>query len=271
MLKIQKNEIPLLQFQHLNALDAELFHCISTRQGGISQKPFDTLNMGLHVNDVVESVIQNREILAEAVQIPLEDFCFANQTHGSNIYLATQKDKGKGILDDMDSIRDTDAFITNEKGIFLTILSADCVSILLYDIQNKVIAAIHAGWKGTVNKIAVKTMLEMQGKFGSKPENILVGIGPSISPQQYEVGKEVEEAVLKSFGTLEKYMVFNEATSKYHFDLWYSNQKQLEDIGIPSKNIETARICTFEEEDLLFSSRKGHGKTGRFATGIMLR
>lgn len=238
--------------------------------GGCSLPPFEQLNLGLHVQDEASHVIQNRREFAHAMNTSLDHFCFAQQTHGQNIHWATSQDKGRGIESESEAIPDTDAFISIEKGIFLSILSADCVPILMYDSQQKIIAAVHAGWKGTVSKIAALTALNMIGNFGSKPEFMYVGIGPSISAPNYEVGKEVEEKVLEAFGTKEHFMHYNPDTGRYHFDLWYSNRKPLEELGIPPENIECAGICTYQQSDLFYSSRKDKGRTGRFLTGIML-
>ena len=159
--------------------------------------------------------------------------------------------------------------ITDDKNICLFVFAADCVPILMFDPVKKVIAAIHSGWAGTVKKIACETVFAMQKNFGSNIDDIVVGIGPSISPENYEVGQNVVDEVLKSFGTTEKYMFKNTETGKFHFDIWYTNKKMLLDVGIKEKNIEVGELCTFAEDDLFFSARRDE-PTGRFGAGITL-
>lgn len=245
-------------------------HFISTREGGVSQEAFEGLNLGLHVLDDTNTVVENRKKLANSLESPLEYFVYANQTHSENVVVLSQKDQGRGTVNYEDAIPNTDALVTNQKNIFLSILTADCVPLLFYDTKKQVIGAVHAGWKGTVKKIGLKTLHKMMDEFGSQPNDILVGIAPHIQVHNYEVGEEVVQAIEEAFETKEKYLFWNEASQRYHLDLSYANKQPLIEAGIPLENIEVSDHCVFDNPDLFYSSRYGKGKTGRFATGIML-
>jgi hypothetical protein len=164
----------------------------------------------------------------------------------------------------------TDATITALPGICLMVMVADCVPVLLFDPVKRVSAVIHAGWRGTVHQITSNTIDTMVSHFGCNPADILAGIGPSIGPCCYEVGEDVKEFVLQSFGTTDGYLVRQKHSSKIHFDLWYANHKQLAGKGVKPENIESSKLCTLCNSETFFSSRASGGITGRFAAGIYI-
>ena len=179
-----------------------LSHFISTnirKQGNIIYNDF---NISLESDDADIQVISNRNSLSKAVNIPLENFVMQNQVHGNNVKVIKENHKGRGIFNHSDSIQDNDAMITNIPNICLFLFAADCVPILFYDTKNHVIGAAHSGWKGTVKKIAQKTVLNMQEVYNSSLNDIIVGIGPSISVKNYEIGKNVLDAGKKAFETI---------------------------------------------------------------------
>lgn len=245
-------------------------HFISTRHGGLSDGAFDSLNVGLGTGDEAATVLENRQILAASVNIPLESFVTLNQVHNTTVSIVTSDMKGQGAFDRNTAIQETDAVITNECGICLFVMAADCVPILLYDPQKNVIGAVHAGWRGTVKQIVFLTVQKMQEAFGCNPADIIAGIGPSIGPCCYTIGSDVIDAVLHNFKTTEGFINCGSDNLPY-FDLWYANRKQLMDAGIPDEQIETSGICTMCEHDKFFSFRHGKGITGRFGAGIMLK
>lgn len=249
---------------------SKIKYFVSNRVGGISNEKFAGLNIGLHVNDSVENVIENRIILAEMVQMPLEQFVFCNQIQENTVTEITKHDAGRGIYDSSEAIKDTDALVTNTKNLMLTVQSADCTLLLLYDPENNAIAAVHAGWRGTLKRIAAKTVKHMQIVYKTNPSNLLVAISPSISVENYEIGTEVINAVKKYRGRKRNFLQFNEKTGKFHFDQWTSNKTQLIEAGVTPENIEVSGICTFANSDKYYSSRKDKGITGRFAAGIAL-
>jgi YfiH family protein len=166
-----------------------------------------------------------------------------------------------------DDLKDTDALITNEKGIGIAVMSADCVTILLYDKKNKAIGAVHSGWRGTVAHILEKTLHEMQNVFNTKGEDLIAGIGPSVCQDAYEVGEEVVSEVKQAFGHDSELMI-TQPNNKAKLDLWKANAHQLLEFGVAPENIEISNLCTVKNNGNFFSARKGD--SGRFAAGIML-
>jgi polyphenol oxidase len=235
-------------------------HFISSRQGGISPPPFDSLNLGFHTTDSASTVQENRAILAKKLGVEPGKFVYCNQVHGDIVKIITGENHYPDPL-----VNECDAMVTAVRGLCLIIQVADCVPILFYDPENGVVAAAHAGWRGTVKNIAGKTVEVMTESFGCRKENIQAGIGPSIGPCCYEVGEEV---VLEArTAMLQDALLPGE---KQVFDLWRANRIQLLNAGLQDHNIEISGICTRCHSGQFFSSRAGQGLTGRFGAGIML-
>jgi hypothetical protein len=258
--------LQLLQFENLSRIPG-LTHFVTTRAGGLSLPPYNTLNLGLHTADKPEDVHANRTLLAAETGIAADKFLYASQVHSGDVKIIDSAAIKNGILTLNPR---TDATITALSGICLMMMVADCVPVLLFDPFKKVSAVVHAGWRGTVQQITSNTIRWMVEYFGSNPEDILAGIGPSIGPCCYEVGEDVKEFANQCFGTTEGYLIQKNHNSKPHFDLWYANHKQLTDNGVKSENIETAELCTRCHSDIFFSSRASGGITGRFAAGICM-
>lgn len=262
------NDIKLYTFEKLSKFE-NVKHFVSSRFGGVSPEPLDSLNISFETPDIAENVIENRKRLSLAVDIPLESFVMQNQVHGNIVKLIAENDKGKGVYDHKTVVGNHDAMITDKKGICLFLFAADCVPLLFYDPEKNAIGAAHAGWQGTLKKIAQKTAEAMKNEFNTKFDNLIVSVGPSISVKNYEVSDDFIQKVENAFGTTENYLIKNIETGRVHLDLWYSNKKQLLDIGIKEENIELANICTFDNPDF-FSARENRN-SGRFGAGIMLR
>jgi len=267
MIQKRVNSLILCFFENLSRFK-EIQHFISTRVGGCSSSPYESLNLGFRVGDKPEKVLKNRERLALALRIPLENFTFANQVHGDNVKIVTKELKGRGSLDYGDAIEETDAMITNVPGICLTILVADCVPILFFDYKKKAIGVAHAGWRGTILGIAKRTIEMLEKAFGCSPSTIYVGIGPSIGPCCYDVGLDV---ALQFKNIYDRKICFKGSNNKIYCNLWEANRMQLIEAGVPEENIEIAKICTSCNSRYFFSERKEKGKTGRFGAGIMLK
>ena len=150
------------------------------------------------------------------------------------------------------------------------VLAADCVPVLMYDPRVRVIAAVHAGWRGTVGRITAKTVERMREEFGCEPRDVIVGIGPSIGPCCFEVGEEVVEAAREGLGDLTGLIEPGKQAGKYLLNLWEANRRQLRQVGVEDIRIEVAGICTVCHHDRFFSYRGDRGNTGRFGAGIML-
>jgi len=255
----------LLQFSNLSGF-TDLFHFTTTREGGVSSENYSSLNLGFNSGDKEESIYQNRSLLCNALEINQNQIIFPKQTHSATIktiyadFLDSKEDEKKAFLSE------TDAIITALKEICIGIKTADCVPVLLFDKKQRVVAAIHAGWRGTIQYITHLTVKRMISEFNSDPLDIIAGIGPSISPEVYEVGAEV----WSQFDPLYYHPNGSELGDKRLLDLWKANCDQLIGAGVPPIQIELAELCTFSNPDIFFSARRDGIKTGRMATGIML-
>ena len=218
-------------------------------------------SMALHTNENPKSILKNREAVQK--KLPNREFIVANQTHSDNIkVITTPKEQGWGDIST--AIEDCDALITDQKGIMLTILTADCVPVLLFDPQKGVVSAIHAGWGGTHKEIVYKTVNKMIDEFSCNPKDIIAGIAPSIGRCCYEVGRDVA----KHF--FDDSLAFDVRGEKYMLDLPYINRQQLLKAGLLVENIELSNICTACNVDNYFSYRKEQGCSGRFMSMIGL-
>lgn len=268
MIEKHLNTVPLWFFENL-LKHREIYHFVSTRRGGFSNPPYDSLNLGFHVGDNPETVLRNRERLAMALGIPMDNFTTARQTHGSNVEIITKASRGCGAVDFDSAIDATDAMVTDTPGICLMVLQADCVPLLFFDLKKKVIGVAHAGWRGTVRMIAQNMVKVLKEKFNCLPDDILVGIGPSIGPCCYEVGSEVVVQTGEASQHKRKY-IYETPDGKHYFNLWEANKMQLVQAGIPEKNMEIAGMCTYCNHTHFFSYRYQQRETGRFGVGIML-
>jgi YfiH family protein len=216
-------------------------HAFSVRNGGISQSPFDTLNLGDRCGDDEENVQKNRHRFFQTLGVKPGKLAIPIQIHGNTVVPV----KAPGIYPD------TDGLITDVPGIFLVVQVADCLPVYLYDPIHRAIGLIHAGWRGTYQKIVMLAIQSLGSNFRSRPEDIFVFFGPSIGPCCYEVSEEV------SSHFPENVMQGN------HLDLWKANRNLLIESGVRVENIETSGLCTACYSDWFFSHRRSGGKTGR--------
>jgi YfiH family protein len=235
-----------------------LIHAVTNRSMNF---PYD-FSMALHTGENKNKIIGNRKIIASHLKSDENlHFIVANQTHSDHIKIITKKE-AKGWESLEDAVEDCDALITNVKGIVLTILTADCVPVLLYDNEKKVVAAVHAGWKGTKANIVAKTVLKMKEIYACNPENIVAAVAPSIGSCCYEVGEDVA----KHFFDILKGVTKRE--DKYMLDLPYINKYQLLESGLKEEHIEMSNVCTACDFERYFSYRKEKGCSGRFMSII---
>lgn len=265
-----QGNLNIYRFSNLAAFE-EVEHFITGRAGGYSKGPFQSLNTGFHVGDNDWHVLQNRKKLAQVLKMDLQQFTFASQTHSSNIAIVDASRKGLGSADWESAIANTDGMVTNLKGVCINVQMADCVPVLLYDPQKKVVGAVHAGWRGTLKRVSKAAIKVMTDTYGCCPTHIMAGIGPSNGPCCYVVGEDVKREATKSLPEAEQILSAAPESGKYVFDQWQANLLQLLDCGIPEENIEIAGICSQCQSDSFFSSRKDNGLTGRYTAGIMLR
>ena len=174
----QKNHLQYITFENLEKTNM-VNHCFTTRLGGVSQGVYAQLNLSFTRGEEREKVLQNYHILCDTLGFDFNSFVLCHQTHTTNIRVVTEQDRGMGVTK-QSTIKDTDALITNIPNIQLVAFSADCTPIFLLDTNKKAIAVIHAGWRGTVNGIAKKTIEKMTQTYGTNPKDIIAGIGPCI-------------------------------------------------------------------------------------------
>ncbi|MBR1859947.1 MAG: peptidoglycan editing factor PgeF [Selenomonadaceae bacterium] len=254
--------------------DDFIVHAISTRQSGVSKPPFDSLNLALHVGDNNEDVITNRKRFAASLDLNAEDICTPNQVHGDRVMRVDESHRGRGSLSYEDSIKDTDALITNTPNLPLMLCFADCVPVLFVDEENRAIGIAHAGWKGTFLKIAAKTLMMMTKEFGTDPAKCLAGIAPSIGACCYDVGENVQTACAESFPRHVDDILIKR-NGKVYAGLWQANKIQLIEAGMSESNIDVARECTCCKSGWYYSyraaSKSGSAQTGRIAAIISIR
>ncbi len=229
-------------------------HAVTMKQG---DAPY-SLSLALHTGEEASRIVQNRKQIAQRLGAKGDlDFVVAKQTHSDNIHIVTRK-RTIGWEEHASAIANCDALITDQKGVMLGVLTADCVPVLLYDPLQKVAAAVHAGWKGTKAQIVSKTVKRMQEHFGCDPENILAGVAPAIGRCCYEVGEDVAQHFFGYRDALEQ------RGEKYMLDLPHINQKQLMKAGLQEEHIQMSGICTACDTEQFFSYRKEQGCSGRF-------
>ncbi len=246
-----------------------LKHGISPRLGGLSAAPYATLNLGLKSGDDPDKVRLNRDLFCQAVGVDFTRALTCQQVHGDHIHLASASDAGRGARNHSAAIPATDAIITDQPGLPLMLFFADCVPVLIYDPVRRAIGLSHAGWKGTVARVAAKTVRAMGEHYGTQPADCLVGIGPSIGPCCYEVDAPVLEALQASFPDTWRDLVVPRG-DKWLLDLWHTNRHQLEEIGVPGSHIDISGVCTAENTELFYSHRAENGVTGRHGAIICL-
>lgn len=274
MRKSQFGSLPVYTFSNFSGYP-EIIHFSTVRHGGKSKGIYQSLNLGFHSGDKESHVQVNREILCNALEIKPEQMVFAVQTHSARI----AKINGDALTWDneirREKLNETDALVTNVPNICVAVKTADCIPVLLYDPKHRAVAAIHAGWRGTVGRIVLKTIDAMKQEYGTQPEHLIAGIGPGIGPSVYQVGPEVVQIVHKQLGEnhglIHYYSLKPSAPKTPYLNLWKANYIQLVEAGITEENIDVAELCTFSHPEDFYSARRDGAATGRMATGIMIR
>jgi YfiH family protein len=261
-------QLEVLAWPAFDGLDVDVL--VTTRNGGVSPGRYESLNLGLHVGDSDKDVLENRRRAASALGADLSDMVFCNQAHGREVHVVTAGDRGRGSLALDDAIASTDALVTAEPGIVLVVMVADCVPIVLYDPVAHVLACVHAGWRGTVARVSEAAVAAMR-TLGSRPEDIVAGVGPAIAPGRYQVGGDVLDAAQECFGDRRDEVIRPDGTGKWLFDLWTANQIVLRDAGVRDANVQLAAIPTGLAGPGLFFSDREVRPCGRFAAIARLR
>lgn len=245
-------------------------HFVTARHDGYSGGAYASFNCSPYSGDNLEHVRRNQQLLVEGMKHKPIELVIPRQVHDTYCrvigkdYLATSPEMKRDMLEGID------ALISDEPGYCLCISTADCVPVLVYDSRHCAVAAIHAGWRGTVKRIVLRTLAEMKEKFGTQGEDVVACIGPSISPASFEVGEEVYESFRKEDFDMPCISFRNKETGKYHIDLWEANRRQLLEFGVLATQIEVAGICTYQHAEDFFSARRLGINSGRILSGIMI-
>ena len=263
----EKDGVVYLTFPKLDA--AGLVHGFSTRIGGVSKGHLSSMNLSFNRGDDAACVRENFRRIGRAIGFDSEDLVMSSQVHGTRIRMAGAKDRGDGIV--RPTKKDFDALITDEPGVPLYTGYADCVPLIFYDPVKKVTGMAHSGWRGTAARIGAEFVAFMTDHYGSRPEDIIAAIGPSICADCYEVSKDVAEVFEKTFKPEEAAMILRDGKKgKYQLDLWKANEIILLGAGIRRENLDITDLCTACNKDFLFSHRASHGKRGNMGCFVML-
>ncbi len=254
----------------------EVLHGCSTRVGGVSQKPWDSLNTGFTVGDSPESVWENRNRFSACLGV--SDLTWLlSMDHGHKVVEVLTRPTGPFERSQKPKTHySADACITNRPGVPLSLTVADCVPVLFHDPVTQSIGLAHAGWRGTVAGIVAETVKAMTASYGSRPEDILVGIGPSIGPEKFEVGPEVAAEFSTEFGSAGHSVVRLHSDpdlaseGKSFVNLWEANTIMALRAGVSRDNVVISGWCTVSHPELFFSHRRDNGKTGRLLAGLIL-
>ena len=252
----------------LNESYADIFCFSTTRHGGYSTGNYSSFNCNHYCGDRPEDVEKNRELLAGIMPEKPETFIIPHQVHGTVISTVDRIFMQSSASVRTEQLEGVDAVMTNLPGVCLCISTADCIPVLCYDVRNKAVAAIHAGWRGTVARIVEKTLERMRKEYGTQMRDVVAVIGPGISLQSFEVGDEVYDAFRKAGFDMN---AIAQRYSKWHIDLWEANRIQLLASGVSRENIEMSGICTYTGYIDFFSARRLGINSGRIISGIMLR
>lgn len=255
----EKNGVLYLSFpslEHTELVD----QAFSTKIGGVSQGCFSTMNFSFMRGDVKEDVLTNYQRMADVLGVDRDRMVLTFQTHTVNVRKVTEEDAGKGVICERD-YRDVDGLITDVPGMTLVTFFADCVPLYFVDPVHKAIGLSHSGWRGTVNRMGKITIEAMGREYGTKPEDLIACVGPSICRDCYEIGTDVAEQFEAAFDkkNIEEFL-FEKGEGKYLLDLWKANEIILKEAGIREENLSVTDICTCCNEKLLFSHRK-HGES----------
>lgn len=260
----------LWQFNLFEPFSKNITNFVTSRHGGYSEGNYATFNPSPYSGDDVQTVEKNLDKLkASLLQKPKVLFR-PRQVHGIEMqcidtaFLSLPQEVQEKRL------RGVDAICTDIRGYAVCVSTADCVPILLYDRRHQAVAAIHSGWRGTVQHILSLSLQQMNRLYGTEGQDIYAGIGPSISINAFEIGEEVYDAFKKAGFPMEQISTWKESTRKHHIDLWKANTMQLENFGVPTNQIEVSGICTFTNNEDFFSARRLGINSGRILSGIMI-
>ena len=260
----QRGGVPYLSYPLLENTGI-VNHGFSTRLGGVSTGCFSSMNISLTRGDDPEAVKKNRELIAQAIGVEVADFTYTQQTHTTNVKRVYARERGQ-------SFPETDGMITDVPGICLVTSYADCVPLYFVDPVHHAIGLAHSGWRGTVGKIGKNTVQLMQENFGSKPEDLLAAVGPSVCMDCYEVSEDVIEQFKEAFE--KKYwedLFYKKENGKYQLNLWKANELIFLESGILPEHMAITNVCTHCNSKILYSHRTMGNNRGNLCAFLALK
>lgn len=249
----------------------------STRHGGYSQGHYAAFNINNYCGDDPAAIQKNREALCHLLGIDTRQLLMPHQVHLTRIAKVDAQLLALNDAQRQEALEGTDAVMTDVEGVCIGVSTADCIPLLLFDGRRRVACAVHAGWRGTVQRIAEKAVAAMTACYGSQPSDVVAQIGPGISLKSFEVGQEVYDAFaaegfcMEEISRLMPSSQGNENEEKWHIDLPACNRLQLLEAGLQNEQIHTLPVCTYEQHADYFSARRLGINSGRIFTGIMLK
>lgn len=245
-----------------------IFCFSTTRHGGYSTGEYASFNCNNYCGDVMENILKNRSLLCSLLPGTEKELVIPHQVHRAEVRVVD-----RAFCKQPESLRASllegvDALVTDVPGKCICVSTADCVPVMCFDTKQGVVAAIHAGWRGTVARIVTETLQVMNRTYGTQGKDIVACIGPSISLEAFEVGDEVYTCFEQQGFDMQRIASRQE---KWHIDLWEANRMQLLDFGVLPSNIELSGICTWKENADFFSARRQGIASGRILSGIMLK
>ena len=242
-------------------------HGFSTRSGGVSVPPWDSLNLGTGRGDDATAVAENYRRFFGALGLDHRRAVLSKQVHETTVRVCTADDAGKELS--VPQGYTADALITSEKNLPLVVFSADCGIILLYDPVHHAAGAVHAGWRGCASGILDKTVRAMERSFGTDPRQLLAAIGPCIGSCCFETDGDVPDAMTAALGS-DAVPHISRHVTKFHVDLAGINRLWLLRAGLTPENIQVSGLCTACHPELFWSHRKMGDARGAQAASITL-
>lgn len=265
---LKGDKTPYLTYNTLNEVDF-IRHAFSTRLGGVSKGVCESMNLAFGRGDDRETVIENYRLVCNSAGFELESLCGSVQIHEAKVCKVTKADRGHGILRER-QWQSADALITKDKDVTLVTYYADCTPIFFLDTKTHAIGLAHAGWRGTVGRIAVNTVNEMSKEFGTNPEDLICAIGPVIGKCCYEIDEGCA-AQFKALTEIDTALVLSEkGGGKFMADLALTNKLLLKSAGVKEENIVISDLCTRCNSDLLWSHRATAGNRGTMAAFMQI-
>ena len=259
-----KEGVPFLSYPILENTGI-VSHGFSTRLGGVSEGGYSSMNLSLSRGDNPEAVEENTKRIARAIGVEKEKMVYTQQTHTTNVAVVSGKDAGS-------TLKETDGLVTNSPGICLVTFYADCVPLYFVDPVRRAIGLSHSGWRGTVGKMAAATVEKMKEGFGTRPEDIIAAVGPSICQDCYEVSEDVTSRFKETFREEDwKDLFYKKENGKFQLDLWKANEINLREAGVLPEHIAVTNVCTCCNPKILFSHRVQGWNRGNLCAFLALK